>query len=114
MYKLRKKIIVYHIVIFAVLLLILFVYRCPIFYFFHIPCPGCGITRAYFSAFSLDFKSAFGYHPLFFTVAPTILYIAHRNVIKKRFSNKTEKVYFAILYGLFVAVYIIRRYKQLI
>ncbi len=30
-----------------------------------IPCPGCGMTRAFFSLAKLDFSTAFYYHPLF-------------------------------------------------
>ena len=33
-----------------------------------IPCPGCGMSRAWFCAFRLDFGSAFGYHPMFWCV----------------------------------------------
>lgn len=31
-------------------------------------CPGCGMTRAWLSAFRLDFSAAFAYHPLFWVV----------------------------------------------
>lgn len=103
-----KKFILCHLAALVALLFIAFLYHCPTYYFFHIPCPGCGITRAYKAAFTLDFKSAFQYHPLFFTVAPTILYIAHRNVLKWRFNDKVETTYFAILCACFLVVYIIR------
>lgn len=42
---------------------------------FGIPCPGCGMTRAVLSALRLDFKSAFSYHPMFFTLPVCWLYI---------------------------------------
>lgn len=38
-----------------------------------LPCPGCGMTRAWLSAFRLDFKSAFFYHPLFLFPAIVII-----------------------------------------
>ncbi|RXE59568.1 DUF2752 domain-containing protein [Acetivibrio mesophilus] len=41
--------------------------------FFGLPCPGCGMTRAYFSLFKFDLASAFYYHPLF--LLPVILAI---------------------------------------
>ncbi len=104
----RKEIIIKHAVALGIMLFIVFLYKCPIYYFFHIPCPGCGVTRAYFSLFALDLESAFEYHPLFFTVAPTILYIAHRNVMKKRLSDKVEKIYFVSLCSLFLIVYVLR------
>lgn len=106
--KSYKRIILYHVTVLGILLFLILVYRCPIYYFFHIPCPGCGITRAYLAVLSLDIDGAFHYHPLFFTVGPTILYVAHRNVMKKKFSYKVEKIYLAVLCVLFLIVYIIR------
>ncbi len=32
--------------------------------FLHIPCPGCGMTRAVKALCALDFKTAFSYHPM--------------------------------------------------
>ncbi len=107
-----KRFILYHSVITAIILFIFLVYQCPILYFFHIPCPGCGITRAHISALTGDFQTAFSYHPLFVTVVPTILYTAHRNILKKRFSDKAEKIYFVVLICLFLLVYILRLYKH--
>ena len=48
---------------------------CPLRALFHIPCPGCGMTRAFVSAFQLDFHAAFLYHPLFpvFVLIPIVL-----------------------------------------
>jgi len=103
-----KKLLVLHGLAFILLLFIAFIYRCPINYFFGIPCLGCGITRAHFAAASLDVGSAFRYHPLFFTVVPTLVYIAYRNFFQKRLSNKAETVIFSILLVLFFAVYSIR------
>jgi hypothetical protein len=36
-----------------------------------VPCPGCGLTRAYLALLEGDLSSAFFYHPLFF-VPPVI------------------------------------------
>lgn len=33
-----------------------------------IPCPGCGMTRAWLAALRFDFAAALAYHPLFWTV----------------------------------------------
>lgn len=40
---------------------------------FGIPCPTCGMTRAYLHLFHGDFKMALYYHPLFFLV-PILLW----------------------------------------
>lgn len=33
-----------------------------------VPCPGCGMTRAWLAALRLDLPAALAYHPLFWTV----------------------------------------------
>ena len=43
---------------------------------FGIPCPACGMTRAYMSLAHLDIRGAFYYHPLFWSV-PFILSLIH-------------------------------------
>ena len=35
---------------------------------FGIPCPGCGMTRAFFAALRLDFREAFRLHPMFWAM----------------------------------------------
>ncbi|MBQ8741022.1 MAG: DUF2752 domain-containing protein [Clostridia bacterium] len=37
-------------------------------------CPGCGMSRAYFSLLRLDFVAAFNYHPMFWSVPIAYLY----------------------------------------
>lgn len=107
-----KKILFYHATVCIISLFLIFIYKCPFNYFFHIPCPGCGITRAYIAALHLDFKAAFEYHPLFFTVAPIILYTAHRNVLKKHLRDIIESILFFIIFMLFIAIYIFRLFNN--
>jgi hypothetical protein len=97
-----------HGVVFVIFAFLLVAYRCPIYAIFHVPCPGCGITRAHLAALSLDFKKAFQYHPLFFTALPLLLYISHRNVLRKRLSDKAETIVFFVWQASFLAVYIFR------
>ncbi|MCH5326526.1 MAG: DUF2752 domain-containing protein [Duncaniella sp.] len=40
-----------------------FPWECPIYHFFGIHCPGCGITRALICLFKGDFTEAFQYNP---------------------------------------------------
>lgn len=102
------KFFIIHSIVVVIILFIVFIYKCPINYFFGVQCPGCGITRAYLSALKLDFLSAFRYHPLFFTIAPTILYIAHRNILRKKLSCKIEKLLFCILLVFLITLYIVK------
>ncbi|HHT96805.1 MAG TPA: DUF2752 domain-containing protein [Clostridiales bacterium] len=82
------------------------------YYFFNFPCPGCGITRAHFALLRFDFKQAYHYHPLFFIAIPIILYVPHRNVLKRKLSIKAEIISIIILSILFLMVYLIRIYNK--
>lgn len=48
--------------------------NCFIKLFIGYPCPGCGMTRAFFSLVKLDFVGAFQYNPLIF-ILPFIAWI---------------------------------------
>jgi len=48
--------------------------RCIFITFLHIPCPGCGMSRALISALRLDFISAFDHHLMFWSVPLLYLY----------------------------------------
>ena len=71
-----------------------------------VPCPGCGMTRAWKSVFHFDFKSAFFYHPMFFLPAliAVLLFFQHRT------HKKVPKWVWSILLFLFLLVYGIRMY----
>ena len=103
-----------HIIILtSLIVLVLVLYftniRCPFRAVTGIPCPGCGLSRAVFSAAALNFKAAFSYHPLFF-LAPFYLFAAiHYDT--PLFSGKWRRVvkWFIVLSTLlFLAVYVYR------
>ena len=106
--KRLKRFLVIHGVVLLSIPFFIFVYTCPVHYFLHIPCPGCGITRAYIAILSLDWKAAFRYHPLFFMVLPILLYVPHRDILGKRLKDKTETFIYVITSISFIIVYIIR------
>ena len=45
---------------------------CPMATFLHVPCPGCGMTRATLSALHGDFATSFHFHPLAFILVPLL------------------------------------------
>lgn len=49
--------------------------QCRFLKYFHIICPGCGMTRAVRALFCLDFKAAFFYHPMVFSLPLVFIYI---------------------------------------
>lgn len=53
---------------------------CLFRYFFHIQCPGCGITRMLLSLARGDFLAAFHYHPAAFVAGPFLLWLLARSI----------------------------------
>lgn len=43
-------------------------FTCPIRATIGIPCPGCGLTRAWLAALQLDFSAAFAHHAMFWSI----------------------------------------------
>lgn len=68
-----------------------------------LPCPSCGMTRAYLALFSGDIGKAFFMHPLF-PLIPVIIFMVMYSHYSKRDFNK---IYIALCV-LFITVYIIR------
>ena len=75
---------------------------CPIKWLTGVSCAGCGMTRAWLSVLRLDFKAAFYYHPLFFTVPFAAAVIC----LGDRLSKKLRYGIYGVLIFLFIAVYI--------
>ena len=40
-----------------------------------IPCPGCGLTRAWLAAVKLDFAAALSWHPMFWSVPALVWFL---------------------------------------
>lgn len=73
-----------------------------------IPCPGCGMTRAWLAALRLDFAAAIAYHPLFWAV-PIAFVLAF--VREETTSDKVKcgiDIVIAVLCVLVVAVWVVR------
>ena len=67
---------------------------------FGVPCPGCGMTRAWLAALQLDFSAAFTWHPMFWCVPIGVVFILCDG---KVFSN--NKVNALILGALAVGIF---------
>lgn len=71
-----------------------------------LPCPGCGLTRAYFAVFRLELAAAFRYHPMFWSVPVFLVFLLFDGRVLKN-----EKLNNWILYGItaaFIGCYVIR------
>ncbi len=104
MFKLKKHLSLILTIVLLYGLLYVIGIGCPIRFITGISCPGCGMTRAWLSALHLDFKSAFYYHPLFFTVPIIILVILCKNHVNKRVYN----IFLIVMIASYVTIYAIR------
>lgn len=73
-----------------------------------IPCPGCGMTRAWLAALRLDFAAAFAYHPLFWVVPIAFVLAFVRDEAAPSRLKRGIDVVVIVLCVLVVAVWIVR------
>lgn len=102
-----KKVFIVFLIIGIISLLYGLIFKSSLCMFLNItgvPCPSCGMSRAYLSLFRGDLSQAFYYHPLFF-IPIGIIFVMN----KKLRSNK--KLFNVLIYtsiSLLLVVYIFR------
>ncbi len=65
-----------------------FAIPCLIHSFFHVYCPGCGVTRMLLAIVSLNFYEAFRYNPLLFLLLPVAIML-FGNYLYTTYKNQT-------------------------
>jgi hypothetical protein len=93
--------------------------KCPILHFTGIPCPSCGMTRAFMAIARWDLHKAIEYHlfsPIIFTgFVITIVHVSFELLVKRQVTTfyikwcKIKKAKFFMLF-LFLSYYLIRLY----
>lgn len=72
----------------TVLAFMIFKLPCPINLILKLPCPGCGMTRAYLSLLHFDFITALNQHPMFWSVPVLLIYyLFDYRLFKNKFIN---------------------------
>ena len=71
-----------------------------------IPCPGCGLTRAYLALFDGNLNEAFKYHPLFFLPIVLIIILIYNKIRINRYIINDKIIMICII--IILAVYIFR------
>ena len=79
---------------------------CVIRYFTGIPCPGCGMSRAWLQVFRLDLAQAVHYHPMFWIVPILAVYILYDG--KPIRNSKVNSILLILLLSGFFLCYIFR------
>jgi hypothetical protein len=91
----------------AGLVLLFYFFKIPCLFqaFLHIPCPGCGMTRAIQAALQLDFATAFYYHPLWILLPVVgVLYL----LLRYKKANCYINLLLAVSGVLLLSVYLYR------
>ena len=78
---------------------------CPIKHVTGISCAGCGMSRAFASALTLNFAEAFRYHPLWIIVVPASVAIA---ILGTKGKKRTAGILLTLVVTAFLATWIIR------
>jgi len=95
----------------AGVVIIHFLGGCPIYRIFHVECLSCGMTHALLSALKLDFRKAFLYHPMFWSVPVIALFILFEG---KLFKRKALDIIFLVLILAGFIVQHVLKYKGII
>lgn len=78
---------------------------CMFYEITHLYCPGCGITRMFFSLLKLDFYQAFRYNPLVFCYL--VMFILYK-LINLKFKIKIPSYFSYILLSIAIVFGILR------
>ena len=89
---------------------------CSVKTYVGIICPTCGVTRCVRNMISLDFGTAFMYHPMFFIIVCYLIFVDLLYVFNTIFNKKLLKFmypsfkFLAVFYILFFIQYFYRLY----
>lgn len=86
---------------------IFFHHYCPMVLITGMPCPGCGLTRAFISLIKLDIASAIEYNPTIFLWIVFVLAAVYLRYVRGK-SLKTLIVPLIVVYSVTIIVYIWR------
>ena len=82
-------------------------FECPVKKYIGIPCPSCGLTRAFILLLQMKFKESFKMHPMLIFILPAI-FLAFIQDNFYTHKNKFVNAYIYISSVSFFIVYIIR------
>lgn len=103
-----KKHITYALITILIIILILSFYRCPLYFFLGIPCPFCGMTRAFLCILKGEFIESFYFHPLWsLVIAAWIVFILVKIKVLK-LSGKAVNILASVAAFLFLLCFILR------
>ena len=93
-----------------IIFLVLYFLKIPCFFRFFtgIPCPSCGMTRAFSSLLKFNFRESFYYHPLLIPALFTAFIAIHKDVPQFKFNKKFCDIFTWTFIVIFFVVYFFR------
>lgn len=80
---------------------------CPFYTTTGIPCPSCGMTRAFVSLMHFNLSDAFMYNPLFIFL-PILFIPTIFNLFGLNFSKANAKIFYITILAIVIVIWIIR------
>lgn len=77
---------------------------CPFRHLTGIPCPSCGMSRAWVAALRLDFAAAFSHHPLFWSIPILAVFF----IFGERILQKSGRLLLPTFLLAYIICYILR------
>ncbi len=101
---------IFYILLLLIIFAILYFFKISCFFRFFtgIPCPSCGMTRAFLSLIKLNLRESFYYHPLLIPSLFAAFIAIHMNVSALKFNKKIANTYLWAFIIIFFAVYLFR------
>lgn len=104
--KLYQRFLILSALLFVVLLIWKIEPGCLVQRFFNIPCPTCGMTRAFFAMFNGDLKSSLKYHPMIWSVPVLVcMFIFYEKFFTVRF-KRASQILLILIILLFIVNYL--------
>lgn len=85
----NKRLFLSHILLLAALCALILL-GCPVYRITGLPCPCCGVTRAWLCFLTGDFPGAFAYNAFFLLIPGVVLLFAHRNRMPSRWRKPAD------------------------
>lgn len=87
-HNLKEKLLYCLVFFLCLVVLLAFHIPCPVKWLTSLPCPGCGMTRAYLALIRLDILGAFRLHPMFWSMPILVAYFfKDYHLFKKKWLN---------------------------
>lgn len=84
------------------------VFKCPFLGVLNLPCPGCGMSRGFWSVVSLNWSQAWNYNPASYGIFLVAISVTYRDVFIHQISHVIHRAIMLIVITAIIAVWTYR------